>query len=235
MTGSTHQPPLCRLRRQQPAKKERKPSGLDDRTTCLMRRFALAERRSFSRLGRWRVFPMLGKMVNEFSNVWIFRPDSFQSLDLMNAVSLRSLIPTPTVFQVPFSPCSVNSTRRKPSLQTRPPTPPGNSPRVCAYGANVAAICLFGGKSLPGAFHQFSRPAPLRLAQAGRRWGRASGPPRSGFAGFTPRAPVTPRRDAVSCRLLCAPFTGCGRNMPASAGKELGRLRTCFVFHLGRS
>jgi hypothetical protein len=39
----------------------------------------------------------------------------------------------------------------------------------------------------------------------------------------------------VSCRLLCAPFTGCGRNMLASAGKEVGRLRTCFGFHLGRS
>ena len=45
--------------------------------------------------------------------------------------------------------CSVNSTHRSPSLQTRPQTPPANSPRVCAYGANVAAICLFGGKSLP--------------------------------------------------------------------------------------
>ena len=52
LTGSTHQPPLCRLWRQQPAKKERKPCGLDDRTACLVRRLAPAERRSFSRLAR---------------------------------------------------------------------------------------------------------------------------------------------------------------------------------------
>lgn len=83
----------------------------------------------------------------------------------------------------------------------------------------VTAMCLFGcqtaGRSSP-----FSRLVPLRLARAGRRWGRAAGPPRSGFAGFTTRAPVTPSRYSIgmSCRLLCASFTGCGRNMPASAG-----------------
>ena len=43
---------LCRLRRQQPAKKERKPYGLNDRTACSVRRLAPAERRSFWRLGR---------------------------------------------------------------------------------------------------------------------------------------------------------------------------------------
>jgi len=36
-------------------KQERKPRGLDDRTACLVRRFAPAVRRSFSRLGRCRV------------------------------------------------------------------------------------------------------------------------------------------------------------------------------------
>ncbi len=141
MTGSTHQPPLCRYAAQ-PAKKERKPCGLDDRTACLVRRLAPAERRSFSRLGRCRGFPTSGFSALGSSNVWT--PSS-------NAVSSRplegrdSLIPTPAAFQVSFSPCSVNSTRRSPPLQTRPPKPPGNSPRVCAYGANVAAICLIGG------------------------------------------------------------------------------------------
>ncbi len=38
---------------------------------------------------------------------------------------------------------------------------------MCAYGANVAAICLFGGKSLPVALRVETRPAPLRLAVAG--------------------------------------------------------------------
>ena len=59
LTGSTHQPPQCRLRRQQPARKERNPCGLDDRTACLVRRLAPAERRSFSRLDRCRVFQCL--------------------------------------------------------------------------------------------------------------------------------------------------------------------------------
>ena len=127
------------------------------------------------------------------------------------------------MFQVPFSPgCvlfravmrSTTSAHRRPftpPIESRhfkhgPPKPPGTSPRVCAYGANVAAICLSGGKTCRALF-SFSRPAPLRLARAGRRWGRAVGPPRPGFAGFTPRAPGTPRRNAVSCRLLCATFT----------------------------
>ena len=38
---------------------------------------------------------------------------------------------------------------------------------MCAYGANVAAICLLGGKSLPVALRIETRPAPLRLAVAG--------------------------------------------------------------------
>ena len=156
MTGSTHQPPLCRLRRQQPAKKERKPCGLHDRTACSVRRFAPAERRSFSRLGRCRVFPMLGKMVPKSSNVWKIRPGFFQSLE--NVFWLHSLIPTPAAFQVSFSPGSVNSTRRSPPLQARPPNAAGQFPRVCAYGANVAAICLFGGKTCRALF-SFSRPA----------------------------------------------------------------------------
>ena len=108
-------------------------------------------------------FPMSGFSAQVSSNVWT---------PSLNAVSSRplagrdSFISTPTAFQVPFSPGSVNSTRRNPSLQTRPPTPPGNSPRVCAYGANVAAICLFGGKSLPVELRIETRPAPLRLAVA---------------------------------------------------------------------
>lgn len=93
---------------------------------------------------------MLGKLTAISSNVWKIRLEFFQSLE--NAVSLCSLISTPAAFQVPFSPGSARSTRRKPSLQTRSPKPPVNSPRVCAYGANVAAICLIGGQSLPGAF-----------------------------------------------------------------------------------
>ena len=87
-----------------------------------------------------------------------------------------------------------------------PPKPPGKSPRVCAYGANVAAIRFSGGKTCQPLF-SLSRPAPLRLAQAGRRWGRAAAPPRSGFAGSLRAHPSRHGVDAVSCRLLCAPFT----------------------------
>jgi len=61
---------------------------------------------------------MLGKVAQKFSNVWKIRPRFFQSLE--KSVSLRSLISTPTAFQVSFSPCSVNFTRRSPPLQTRP-------------------------------------------------------------------------------------------------------------------
>ena len=134
----------------------------------------------------------------------------------------------PTAFQVPFPPCSASSTRRKPSLQTRPPKPPGNSPRVCAYGANVAAICLIGGKTCRALF-SFSRPAPCGLAQACPPWGRCA--PRFGFAGFTPRATVTPSRCSIgmSCRLPCATFTGCGRNMPAIAGRKWGACESATV------
>jgi len=97
-----------------------------------VRRFAAPERRGFSRLARWRVFPMpLRKLAVIFSNVWKIRLEFFQSLE--NAVSLCSLISTPTAFQVPFSPGSAHSTRRKPSLQTRSPKPPVNSPRVFVY------------------------------------------------------------------------------------------------------
>ena len=109
-----------------------------------------------------------GLVAVAFSNVCIFGPTSFQCLDTVIECGLASLVDSrPAAFQVPFSPGSVNSTRRKPSLQTRPPNPPGNSPRVCAYGANVAAICLFGGNSLPVALRIEARPAPLRLAVAG--------------------------------------------------------------------
>lgn len=214
-----------------------------------MRRFAPAGRRSLSRLVRCRVFPTSGKVPSTvfqrlelLSECGLIPPlvasgfVDFHPVRVSSAVfaGLRSLSRGDALADE-RPPPPVHSTRRKPSLQTRPPKPPGNSPRVCAYGANVAAICSSGGKTCRALF-SFSRPAPLRLARAGRRWGppHVRGP-WSGFAGFTPRASVTPRRDAVSCRLLCATFTGCGRNMPASAGKEVGRLRTCFVFHLGRS
>ena len=57
-----------------------------------------------------------------------------------------------------------------------PPKPPGNSPRVCACGANVAAICLSGGKSrlrmataarACRVLFSFSRPAPRGPARSG--------------------------------------------------------------------
>ena len=183
-----------------------------------MRRLAPAERRSFSRLGRCRVFPTSGFSATTLSNAW--------TPHRMRPRFARSSPPRPC-FKCRFrrAPCT-------PPVETRhfkhgPQQPLGNSPRVCAYGANVAAICLFIGQTCR-ALSSFSRPAPCGLTQACPLWGRYAS--RSGFAAFTPRASVTPRRNAVSCRLLCAPFTGCGRNMPASAGKEVGRLRTCFVF-----
>jgi hypothetical protein len=68
-------------------------------------------------------------------------PHRMRSRPDLLRVGTRSF-PHPTAFQISFSPCSVNCTRRKPSLQTRPQKPPGNSPRVCPYGANIRAICL---------------------------------------------------------------------------------------------
>jgi hypothetical protein len=89
---------------------------------------------------------------------------------------------------------------------------------------------------------QTSRPFAFSAARPIGCSSRSRARHRSGWrglavAGVTPRAPVTPSRCSIgmSCRLLCAPLTGCGRNMPASAGKEVGRLQTCFVFHLGQS
>lgn len=63
-------------------------------------------------------------------------------------------------------PLPVHSTRRNPSLKTRTPKPPGNSPRVCAYGANVAAICFSGGQNLPSAFLH----SRARHREAGASW-----------------------------------------------------------------
>ena len=60
--------------------------------------------------------------------------------------------------------------------------PPGNSPRVCAYGANVAAICLIGGQSLPGAFSRKTRPAPLRLPLRGPSLGSGLRPSADWFS-----------------------------------------------------
>ena len=91
-------------------------------------------------------FQRLEKCPRQSSNVWNSSRNAVSSRRLWRR---DSLIPAPAMFQVPFSPGSAHSTRRKPSLQTRSPKPPGNSPRVCSYGANVAAICLFGGKRLP--------------------------------------------------------------------------------------
>ena len=111
-----------------------------------MRRFAPAERRSFSRLGRCRVFPMSGFSASVSSNVWT---------PSLNAVSLRSLISTPAMFQVPFSPCSVNSTRRKPSLQTRPPNTAGQ------FAPSVRLRCKRQGH-LPDRRQQGPPTRPLR-------------------------------------------------------------------------
>lgn len=114
-----------------------------------------------------------------------------------------------------------------------PPRPPGKSPRVCACGANLAAICFSGGKSrlrmatagrACRALFSFSRPAPLRLAQAGRRWGRAAGPPRFGLAAFTPRASVTPRRGrrVMPVALRSVHKTECGHFSPRSPPESGG-------------
>ena len=111
-----------------------------------------------------------------FSNVWIFVRDSFQCLDTSsNAVSLRSLIPTPAAFQVPFSPGSVHSRAgpyarnlARPAHRSLHPskavtsntTPKGRRairPECPPSGGNVGAICLFVGESLPGATLQTAR------------------------------------------------------------------------------
>ena len=230
MTGSTHQPPLCRLRRQQPAKKERKPCGLNDRTACLVRRLAPAERRSFPRLGRCRVFPTSGFSATILSNAWTphrmrSRPDRADASGLV-------------AFHPRHVSSAISAVLRK--LHTSEAVTSNTVPKTAGqFAPSVRLRCKrrghlpFRRQEPAGRSSRFSRPAPCGLAQAGPLWGppHVRGP-RSGFAGFTPRAPVTPSRCSIglSCRLLCAPFTGCGRNMPASAGKEVGRLRTCFVF-----
>ena len=102
-----------------------------------------------------------------FSNVWIFVRDSFQSLDTSsNAVSLRSLISTPAMFQVPFPPCSVNSTRRKPSLQTRPPHAAGQFAPSVRLRCKRRGHLPFRRQDLPGALLVF---APV-IVPAGASW-----------------------------------------------------------------
>ena len=164
------------------------------------------------------------------------RPDLLQSRD--------SFTSTPTMLQVPFSPCSVNSTRRSPSLQTRSPQATGQ------FAPSAWPAVAFAEAAAP---LQSSRPFAFSAARPAGRSSHSRARHRSGWRGLAvavvgPLAhrgsaspgslrahPSRHGEDAVSCRLLCASFTGCGRNMPASAGKEVGRLRTCFVFHLVRS
>ena len=163
-----------------------------------------------------------------FSNRWTFPGRIFQSSDKRTTPFSDAWKPrTPTMFQVSFSPCSANFTRRKPSLQTRPPQmPPGNSPRVSAYVRNVRAICL----------HRRQEPA-LRMATAGRPAGALAS---SAFQNHpkTPSArdarPKESRalggrhRASKAVTLPACLKTGCGRNMLASSIGKVGHLRSMF-------
>ncbi len=178
MTGSTHQPPLCRLRRQQPAKK-RAQAVRSERPHNLLS----------APLGSgWTPELFAAWSLSRFSNVWIFGPNSFQCLDTSsNAVSSRPLAESGLV---DFHPRRVSSavfavlrklhtSKAVTSNLARlwrdgPQEPPGNSPRVCAYGANVAAICLFGGKkdhpqTLARGMPAPKNPARLKTASIGLR------------------------------------------------------------------
>jgi hypothetical protein len=110
-----------------------------------------------------------GLVAVAFSNVCIFGPTSFQCLDAFTECGLASLVDSQPrrVSSAIFAGLRKLHPSKPVTSNAAPKTPPGNSPRVCAYGANVAAICLFGGKNLPGALRTEARPAPLRLAVAG--------------------------------------------------------------------
>lgn len=90
-----------------------------------------------------------------------------------NAVSLRSLISTPAMFQVPFSPGSVNSTRRKPSLQTRPPEAAGQFAPSVRLRCKRRGHLPFRRQDLPGALLVLA-PGTAPAGGAGRRWGRSA-------------------------------------------------------------
>jgi hypothetical protein len=91
---------------------------------CELRR---AGSRSFSRLGRCRVFPMSGFSAPIISNARTpHRMRPRPGVAQRAKTDLASLVHShPAAFQVPFPPSSVDSTRRKPSLQTRPPKAAG--------------------------------------------------------------------------------------------------------------
>ena len=151
----------------QPAKKERKPCGLDDRTACLVRRLAPAERRSFSRLDRCRVFQCLD-----------FRPQFLPMSGHLIECGLASL--------VDFHPGHVSSAifagLRK--LHPSKAVTSNATPKTAGqFAPSVRLRCKrrghlpFRRQDLPGALLVLA----LCIAPAGRRWGRAFGPPRIGF------------------------------------------------------
>ena len=96
-----------------------------------------------------------------------------------------------------------------------------------------------------GSFAFGTRPVSLALHGAratplpGRRWLRSSKTAHRTLARGTPtpkmsRALAARHRASKAVTLPACLKTGCGRNMPASAGREVGHLRTCFFFALLR-
>ena len=92
-----------------------------------------------------------------------------------------------------------------------------------------------------GSFAFGKRPVSLALHGAratplpGRRWLRSSKTTHRTLARGTPtpkmsRALAARHRASKAVTLPACLKTGGGRNMPASAGREVGHLRTCFCF-----
>lgn len=188
-----------------------------------MRRLAPAGRRSFSRLGRCRVFqrlhfrpgflPMIGILESMRS-----RPDrrgsglvdshprrvSSAVFAGLRSLSRRAFRSQARTTRAPFTP-PVESHHFKHG----PRQPPGNSPRVSAYGGNVGAICLFVGKNLPGATLQTGRARhrPDRACAAGLGSFCHPAELRGTAQDVHSAQPSRHGEDAASCQLLCAPFT----------------------------
>jgi len=161
-----------------------------------------------------------------FSNVWIFGRSFFQCLDTFIECGLASLADShPGHVSSAVSAVLVESRHFKHGPRSRRAIRPACAPTVQttrAFAFSAARAAFAGLRRAEPAGCSFRSRARHRAG-----WRRLA---RSGVAAL--RGPASPGslrahpsrhgEDAVSCRLLCATFTGCGRNMPASAGRKWG-------------
>jgi hypothetical protein len=190
------------------------PDPLSARALCYGRNFT-------SRVsGNVRVrFHMQRSQVCGLAALADSRPAAFQVPFSPGCVLLRAVMRSQTsAHRRPFSP-PIESRHFKRSARK----PPGNSPRVRAYGANVAAICLIGGKtcralcSTKRARHRAGWRKLARSGVAPRVRGsadRTGGPASMGLRGKVCFLAQTGSRNSIVASLP-------SRNAPASRDSSL--------------